>query len=283
MKGLSVHTFSATRKKLIKLDSLLGNFGDVILAFSGGRDSTFLLQRLKRRTGAEKDKSRIVAIFVNTILQSVKDLTLARKITAEVGAEFRIVDLDISGNNKIMRNGPERCYFCKKAMYETLLKEAKLIEGAVVVDGTNADDLKENRPGLLALKELGIESPLAETGLTSEEIIMLLSESGLSSSPDESTTCLATRIKHGIPLNAGLLGKVERMDDFLTELGFHEVRSRIHGDLIRIELRSDQIEKASSPETRRAIIEYIKRSGFRYVCLDLEGYRPGTMNPSDGD
>jgi uncharacterized protein len=180
----------------------------------------------------------------------------------------------------MIRSNPlDRCYTCKKIIFTDLLKFAGENNYQFVIDGTNADDLGDFRPGLTALKELGIRSPLLESGLTKKEIRELSKEADLDIWDKPAMACLLTRIPYNTEINEGALRMVEEAENMLFELGYPGTRVRIHDDLARIECMPGYIEKIIRNPDKELIISNLKKIGFRYVSLDLEGYRTGSSNP----
>lgn len=234
------------------------------VAFSGGVDSTFLLR-------AALDRGDALALLADTCFLPRRELAEARALAEAMGAEIRIVSIDVLALDDIVANGPERCYPCKKALFKRLLDVAG---DRALLDGSNLDDLSEYRPGRRAVEELGIRSPLLENGWTKQEIRDMSQSLGLSTALKPAMACLATRISG--PLRRESLAAVEAGEDILKDAGFPDVRLRSHGDVARIELPSSDMRRLleKAPE----ITEGIKAAGFRFVALDLDGYRRGNMN-----
>jgi len=199
-----------------------------------------------------------------------------RKVAEILGVDLVSLDLDLLSLDQVKGNSPSRCYHCKRAMYELFLKWAKE-EGAVVLDGTNFSDLAEDRPGLRALEELNVLSPLKVVKLTKDEIRRLSRHFRLSFWNQPSGTCLATRFHKGISLENSILRKVEEAEAYIKLLGFKVVRVRVdQPDLCRVELGKDEIKRALDPSIYEGIVRELKRIGFSRVSLDLEGY--GNLN-----
>lgn len=247
---------------------------DLAVAFSGGTDSSLLLKLACE--AAKKTGQKVYAVTLQTNLHPAAECETARRVAAEMGAEHLILLVDELSEAGIENNPPDRCYRCKRCLFQKLTKKAGALGAAVILDGTNADDLKEYRPGLKALKELGIRSPLADAGLTKQEVRTWASEYKISTASKPATPCLATRFPYGTVLTDEKLAKVERGEAFLKALGFYNVRLRVHGDLARIEVDAAALESTLSH--REEITDYLKELGYTYVTLDLEGFCSGSMD-----
>ena len=259
-------------QKSSKLDTILKDLNSFVVAFSGGVDSTFLLHRAHKVR-----KSAIVAITIRTPYIPSREIDDAVKFTRSFGIKHKIIDIAFP---EMIRNNPiDRCYLCKKAIFTDLLSFAKKNNFQFVVDGTNADDTGDFRPGIKALNELGIRSPLLESGLTKKDIRELSREEDLDIWDKPAMACLLTRIPYDTEISQGTLRLVEEAENMLFELGYPGTRVRIHGDLARIECMPGYIEKIIHNPDKEHIISDLKKIGFRYVSLDLEGYRTGSSNP----
>ena len=259
-------------QKSSKLDTILKDLNSFVVAFSGGVDSTFLLHRAHKVR-----KSAIVAITIRTPYIPSREIDDAVEFTRSFGIKHKIIDIAFP---EMIRNNPiDRCYLCKKAIFTDLLSFAKKNNFQFVVDGTNADDTGDFRPGIKALNELGIRSPLLEAGLTKKDIRELSREEDLDIWDKPAMACLLTRIPYDTEISQGTLRLVEEAENMLFELGYPGTRVRIHGDLARIECLPGYIEKIIHNPDKEHIISDLKKIGFRYVSLDLEGYRTGSSNP----
>lgn len=207
----------------------------------------------------------------------VREVSGAVEFTSRSGINHKILDIEFP--EIIRKNPPQRCYLCKKNLFTNLIDFGNRNNLKYVVDGTNADDTGEYRPGLKALQELGIRSPLMEAGLTKNEIRQLSKEAGLSTWDHPAMACLLTRIPYDTEISEPMLRMIEAAENLIFDLGFPGTRVRIHGDVARIECTPGYIERIIVKETRDAIISGMKKLGFRYVSLDLEGYRTGSLNP----
>lgn len=248
---------------------------DACIAFSGGVDSSLLL--VLADEAARSSQKKLYAITMDTVLHPKADLEVARQVLKNTRAEHVILREDELEDPAILNNPVNRCYLCKKRLYQKMKDFAKSRQISVVMEGTNQDDLKEYRPGLQAIRELGIVSPLAECGFTKEEVRKMAEEYKISVSQRPSTPCLATRLPYNTRIQMDVLKKIEEGETYLRKAGFGNVRMRVHGDTVRLEL-----DKESFPlvlNQREEIVEKIKRElGFRYVVLDLEGFRSGSMD-----
>lgn len=258
--------------KSAKLDSILKELGSFAVAFSGGVDSSFLLHRAHTVR-----KSHIVAITIRTPYIPAFEIKEAIEFTRKYGINHKIVD--IAFPDLIINNPIERCYLCKKTLFTELLTYARENGYRHVIDGTNADDSGDFRPGMKALKEMGIRSPLLESGLTKNEIRELSRVEDLSIWDKPAMACLLTRIPYDTEIKEGMLRMIETAESMLLEKGYPGTRVRVHGDVARIECLPGYIEKIVHDPEREYIVKSLKKIGFRYISLDLEGYRTGSSNP----
>jgi uncharacterized protein len=268
-----MNSFAQKKERLLLLLQEYGD-QDLAVAFSGGTDSSLLL---KLACDQAKKKGRTVwAVTVSSELQPEQDMEIARRVAREAGAEhavLRIRELDTEG---IRRNTKERCYLCKRLLFSAVRSFAGEKGAAAVLEGTNEDDLHVYRPGIRALKELGIQSPLAEAGLTKEEVRRMAAEYGISVAGRPSAPCLATRFPYGTELSVEELKRAERGEDFLHRLGFPTVRLRVHRDVARLEIPADELPRLL--EYRQEVSGKLRDLGYRYVTADLEGFRSGSMD-----
>jgi uncharacterized protein len=202
----------------------------------------------------------------------------AGSLAHQFGLRFRIIESNEMADPDFVANPPERCYYCKRELFSEL-KPIALAEGLKwVADGTNADDLSDYRPGRKASAEAGIRSPLLEVGLTKAEIRQLSRAQGLPTWDRPASPCLASRIPYGIPVTAETLNKIAQGEKYLHNLGLRQVRLRHHGDIARIELDQPDMAKIIKTDIRQGVIEHFKALGYKYVTLDLTGYRTGSLN-----
>lgn len=247
---------------------------DVCVAFSGGVDSSLLLHLAVQ--AANRHGTKVYAATFQTELHPQADLDIAKKVAADAGAIHVIMEVDEFEDDRILENPVNRCYLCKKLLFTNLINFAKEKGIHTVYEGTNADDLKVYRPGLQAVKEMGVYSPLAMAGLTKEEVRSWAEECGISVSRRPSAPCLATRLPYGTRIEKSLLERIDAGEEYLKELGFPNVRIRQHGDISRIE-----VEKKDFPavmDQGDEIVAKLKELGLRYITLDLQGFRSGSMD-----
>lgn len=247
---------------------------NVVVAFSGGVDSSLLLKTAC--INAVKNGTKVFAVTMHTTLHTMNEIESSKETAREVGAEHLIISVDELKEAGIENNPVERCYLCKKYLFQKMKDKAESLGVKIILDGTNEDDLHMFRPGLKALKELEIKSPLAESDFSKTDVRKLAEEYGLSVSKKPSTPCLATRFPYGSRLSYEEMKKVEKGEDFLKNLGLYNVRLRVHNDIARIEVDKEDIVKIVV--YKEAIISYLKELGYRYITLDLEGFRSGSMD-----
>ncbi|MHC4607968.1 MAG: ATP-dependent sacrificial sulfur transferase LarE [Planctomycetota bacterium] len=261
-------------EKYDRLRGILQGMKSVLVAFSGGVDSTFLL-----KVAHDELKDRAVAVTATCGIFPKWELDESKQTAAEMGARQLIVETREMENAEFRANPDDRCYICKKDRFGSLLDVAKEQGLNCVAHGEVADDRDDHRPGARAAEELGVRAPLAEAGLTKAEVRALSKELGLPTWDKPSFACLASRIPYGEEITLQKLFQVDRGEKLLRELGFRQFRVRHHGDIARIELLVDDIARASGEENRARILEHFASLGFKFVALDLKGYRTGSLNP----
>lgn len=243
------------------------------VAFSGGVDSTFLLYAAHQALG-----DQVLALTVQCDWVPVRETAESEDFCKTYGIRQEVCQIEPEEVEGFCDNPPERCYLCKKVLFSRMKEIAERKGISCVLDGSNVDDLSDYRPGMRALREMGIISILQEAGLTKEEIRVLSREHELPTWKKPSFACLASRFVYGERITKDRLEMVDRAEQKLLDLGFHQFRVRIHGSLARIELLYEEMERLLDSGLRREIAEYLKQMGFAYVTLDLQGFRSGSMN-----
>lgn len=263
----------STGDKRRKLKTYLKSLGSVAVAFSGGVDSTFLL-----KTAQEVLGDKVIAVTVNPYSLPGRELEAAGTFCEKTGIRHFICDFNELAIDGFSENPPNRCYLCKKELFGKIIEIAREQNIAHVAEGSNMDDEGDYRPGMAAVAELGIESPLRKAGLYKKEIRALSREMGLPTWEKPSFACLSSRFAYGERITEEKLAMVERAEQLLFDRGFHQVRVRIHDRMARIEVLPGDLERLAEKETREEIVSKLKSYGFTYVSMDLEGYRTGSMN-----
>jgi uncharacterized protein len=262
---------SAADEKLIQLQRKINDMKKVTIGFSGGVDSTFLLAVCAQILGRNT-----LAVTVNAPLFPVKEINEAKKLAASMNINHKFINLDITVIKAFTHNPPDRCYHCKKLIYSTIKEVANTHNISNVLDASNHDDKKDYRPGMKALQELNIQTPLIDVHLTKEEIRLLSKQMNLPTWSKPSFACLASRFPYKIPITESRLHQVEQAESILANLGLHQYRVRFHNEIARIEVEQTEFKKIF--ENKDKIVKSLKTLGFRYITLDLEGYRPGSLN-----
>jgi uncharacterized protein len=268
----SLKIFTEKNKKSQKLKEILKKYKSVLVAFSGGADSGFLLKAAVDFLGAEK----VLAVTVKSEVIPERKIMEAKKIAEEIGSRWKTVEISLLPENNLIKNPPDRCYLCKKIILRHLIKIAKKEGIKHIIEGTIAEDTQEYRPGRKAIKELGVKSPLLEAGFTKEETRKLSRKLGLPSWNKPSFSCLATRFPYGTKLTKKNLTRIEAAENLLATKTFNQFRVRHHGKIARIEVPEKDLDKLLSQ--RESIIAEFKKIGYNYITLDLEGYRSGSMD-----
>jgi uncharacterized protein len=247
-----------------------------VLAYSGGVDSSFLLRAMKL------SGIRFLAVTAYSETMPEEDFAHAASFAKDSGAEHLVLRTEELMNESFISNPPDRCFYCKEELFRKLREVAAERDYAYLFDGTNADDLGDNRPGLKAAALYGVRSPLAECGFSKEEIRNISRELGLSTWDRPSSPCLSSRFPYGRRITLSGLRQVEKAEQYLREFGLQDFRVRNHGDIARIEVQEKDLHIFLEPEKRRKITEALKALGFSFITLDLEGYISGSMNRTLG-
>jgi uncharacterized protein len=262
-----------TRRKYDKLTRILGRMKGALVAYSGGVDSTLLL-----KTAIDVKVRPLVAVIATSETYPGKEVVAAKALARRLGVRPRVIRTHELENPDFAGNPPERCYHCKKELFGTLAAIARAEGVPFVLDGANRDDRRDFRPGSRAGRELGVRSPLQEAGLTKAEIREISRRLGLPTWGKPSMACLASRFPYGTPIGSKGLRQVGAAEELLRRLGFGQLRVRHHGTVARIEIDPAEFPGAVRKETARRIVAGLKKLGYRYVTLDLEGYRTGSLN-----
>jgi len=261
------HKYETLKKILKELDS-------VVVAYSGGVDSTFLLKVAMDTLGVKN----VLACISAGVVEPKHVLKRAKKIAKDFGVRLQTIDADELKDPNFVANKADRCFHCKSHLCQELLDIANRNGLKYVVFGTNSDDLDDFRPGNRAMKVFGVRSPLAEAGLTKKDIRTLSKKLGLETADVPASPCLASRISYGLEITEERLRQIEDAEDFLRSQGLVEFRVRHHDTVARIEVHPQDMEKITTEPARSKIIEKLKSLGFKYITLDLQGFRSGSMN-----
>jgi len=261
------------REKADALAQTLAALGSALVAYSGGVDSAYLAWAARQALG-----DRMLAVLADSPSLAEFQKQDAIRFAQDFGIPLEVIRTDEFDNPNYTQNASDRCFHCKDELFGKLAEIVKERGFASIIYGVNADDTRDFRPGHRAAAQYGVRSPLLEAGLTKAEIRELARQAGLPVWDRPASACLSSRIPSGTPVTIENLKKVEDGEDAIRQLGFRQFRVRHHGELVRIEIAPDELSKALDPQITRKFTEIFKKLGFKYVTLDLEGYRSGSLN-----
>ncbi|UTR11924.1 ATP-dependent sacrificial sulfur transferase LarE [Evansella sp. LMS18] len=259
------------KEKNQKLSEIIQSMDSILVAFSGGVDSTFLLARIYEEVG-----DKVLAVTAASETFPTREFEEAVALAGVIGAPHFTIDIKEFENENFVANNPDRCYHCRDGLYHRLSAIAVEKGYPYIVDGTNASDTGDYRPGMKATREKGVRSPLLEAGLTKDDIRILSKNMGLKTWNKPSFACLSSRIPYGTRITKKAIDQLDIAENYLFSLGFYQVRVRHHDNIARIEVLKEEFPKIL--EHQEEIFERFKEIGFQYVTLDLNGYRTGSMN-----
>lgn len=262
------------QEKFHRLKSLLASMKNVVVAYSGGVDSAFLLKVAVDTLGA----GQVRAILAISPTYPSREYNLALQTAEAIGATVEIIHTKEADDPRFLHNPVNRCYFCKHELFTKIAEMVTEKEIHNLVDGSNMDDLSDHRPGKKALLEKKVRSPLQEAELYKSEIRELSRQLHLPTYSKEALACLSSRFPYGETINLKKLRMVDEAENFLSDLGFNQIRARHEKATLRIEIKSDQIKWLADDNIRLRVLEKMKSLGYRYVSVDLEGYRQGSLN-----
>lgn len=263
----------SSKEKSEVLKDILNSMESILVGFSGGVDSTYLLAAAREVLG-----DNVLAVTARSETYPEREYFHAQQIAERLQVQYLTIHTKELEYTNFSSNPPNRCYYCKKELFTQLKKLAEEHRLQNVVDGSNADDLHDFRPGMIAMKELGVRSPLREAGLTKSDIRQLSLDMGLPTWDKPATACLASRFPYGTSIDEQKLGMVERAEEILRKRGFNQVRVRHHDSIARIEILPENITRLAAKNIREQIVFSLKEIGYKYITLDLQGYRTGSMN-----
>ena len=264
----------SVEEKFTRLKKIFLSMGRVVVAYSGGVDSTLLLRAAKESLGVE----HVVAVTARSPLHPKRELEGAKRLAEEIGVRHIVIESNELGIDGFSKNPPNRCYLCKKELFQEMQHLARKEAISFVVEGSTLDDEMDHRPGRRAIQELGVRSPLQEAGFTKEDVRELSRALGLRTWDKPSFACLASRFPYGEEITPEGLRMVDEAEDFLFSLGFKQVRVRHYQSLARIEVFPEEMSRLMNGSLRESVVHRLKKIGYRYVTLDLQGFRSGSMN-----
>lgn len=260
-------------QKLHHLRQIFAAMDSVLVAYSGGIDSTVVLKVAYDQLG-----DSVVGVTAISPTFPAVELETATRVAKEIGARHELVQTDQLKISAFTENDANRCFHCKTDLYQLLGTLREKHASAVIVDGTNLDDLGDDRPGIRAAREWGVRSPLVEAGFSKSDIRLLAKDLGLSNWNKPAAACLSSRIPRGVTITREKLSRVEQAEEVLSEEGFRHCRVRDHGEIARIEIGQNEMIRILEGERGTRISRRVKELGFRFVTIDLEGYRPGGVS-----
>ncbi len=260
--------------KMLLLQQQLLKLGRILIAYSGGVDSTFLLKVAVETLG----RKNVLAVISTGPVLPRAELDLARQLAQQIGADLLEIETSEMDNAKFRANPIDRCFHCKSILFEHLEPIAAKYNMRAILTGLNVDDLGDYRPGIQAARKFGVVEPMAAAGLTKNDIRQLSKRYGLPTADKPASPCLASRIPYGEPVTSEKLRQIEEGETFLRGLGLRDCRLRHHGNLARLEIPCERIAEFAQPGTRDKIVKRLKELGFTFVALDLQGFRSGGLN-----